>query len=36
MPRHSSIANARHSFRHVYSPGPDRLPRWVWRLWAWF
>jgi hypothetical protein len=22
--------------RLVYQPRPDRLPRWVWRLWAWF
>lgn len=26
----------RHAFRHVYSPSPDRMPRWVWRVWAWF
>ena len=22
--------------RLVYRPAPDRLPRWVWRVWAWF
>jgi hypothetical protein len=25
-----------HTNRHVYSPKPDRLPRWVWRVWGWF
>jgi hypothetical protein len=34
--RHSFNDNTRHAFRHVYSPGTDRMPRWVWRLWAWF
>ncbi len=24
------------AYRHVYQPQPDRLPRWLWRLWAWF
>jgi hypothetical protein len=22
--------------RLVYRPSPDRLPRWVYRVWAWF
>jgi hypothetical protein len=24
------------AYRHVYQPRPDRLPRWLWRLWVWF
>lgn len=32
----ANAAVTRHAFRHVYSPSPDRMPRWVWRLWAWF
>lgn len=23
-------------FRFLYRPTPERLPRWVYRLWAWF
>ena len=25
-----------HEFRLVYRPSPDRLPRWLHRVWAWF
>ncbi len=23
-------------YRHLYQPRPDRLPRWMWRVWGWF
>ena len=23
-------------YRETFKPRPDRLPRWLWRLWAWF
>ncbi len=36
MSRNNRPAQARQDFRHVYTPSPDRMPRWVWRLWAWF
>jgi hypothetical protein len=36
MQQHFKLADTRHAYRHVYRPGPDRMPRWVWRLWAWF
>jgi hypothetical protein len=29
-------ADHRTEHRFVYRPSPDRLPRWMWRLWAWF
>lgn len=34
--RHPNRYSNRYSNRHIYSPKPDRLPRWVWRVWAWF
>jgi hypothetical protein len=36
MPQRSNTVDTRHAFRHVCSPGADRLPRWLWRLWGWF
>ena len=27
--------DTRAQFRHVFQPRPDRLPRWMWRVWAW-
>lgn len=29
-------AMSKSDFRMVYKPAPDRLPRWVWRVWGWF
>ncbi len=23
-------------YRQLYQPSPDRLPRWLWRVWGWF
>jgi len=22
--------------RHIYQPSPQRMPRWLWRVWVWF
>jgi hypothetical protein len=33
---HATPQPHRYKNRHLYSPKPDRLPRWVWRVWAWF
>jgi hypothetical protein len=30
------IAMGHAEFRLTYQPKPDRLPRWMQRLWAWF
>jgi len=27
---------SRRDLRQFYRPAPDRLPRWVRRVWAWF
>ena len=29
-------AMSKSDFRMVYKPAPDRLPRWMWRVWGWF
>ena len=31
-----STRELRNEFRLVYRPQPERLPRWVRQIWAWF
>jgi hypothetical protein len=33
--RVTELADHRRFYRYLYRPRPDRVPRWLRRLWAW-